>query len=113
MAVTVQNARALSPEQVRRWSQLQLADRSLASAFFRPEFTQAVASVREDAFVAVLEETDRIVGFFPFHRDALGVGKPIGGRLSDYHGVIAEAGAQWDAESLVRQCGLRAWDFNH
>ena len=48
MNATVTPARALSPGVVARWSELQLRDRCLASPFFRPEFTQAVAQVRND-----------------------------------------------------------------
>ena len=37
----------------------------------------------------------------------------MGGALSDFHGVIADARAVWDAGDLVRRCGLSTWDFDH
>jgi CelD/BcsL family acetyltransferase involved in cellulose biosynthesis len=113
MEITVLSAKELATPEAERWSSFQLADPSLASAFFRPEFARAVAEVRHDAYVGVLEDEAGVAGFFPFHKQAFRIGKPIGGRLSDYHGVVARAGARWDAEELVRRCGLRAWDFNH
>jgi CelD/BcsL family acetyltransferase involved in cellulose biosynthesis len=103
----------LTDEHVRRWSELQHADPSLASAFFRPEFTQAVAATRDDVFVAVLEDEGRIVGFFPFQRGRWRIGRPVGGKMSDYHGVIADRSLELNPSGLLRGCGLRMWIFNH
>ena len=113
MQVTVLPAAAIAAEQLERWSALQLADATLASPFFRPEFTLAVAAVGRDVRVGILEEEGRAVGFFPFERRTGGIGRPVGGAFSDYHGVIAEPGVAWDAGWLVRACGLRAWEFDH
>jgi CelD/BcsL family acetyltransferase involved in cellulose biosynthesis len=41
------------------------------------------------------------------------MGKPVGGRLSDFQGVIAPPGLEYTAADLVRSCGLAAWDFDH
>ena len=88
-------------------------DAALDSPFFRPEFTQAVAAVRGDVEVAVLEENGEPAGFFPYQRGGWGGGRPVGGRLCDFQGVIARPGLVWRADELVRDCGLRAWDFDH
>ncbi|WP_157861454.1 GNAT family N-acetyltransferase [Desulfurivibrio alkaliphilus] len=85
----------------------------MASPYFRPEFTQAVAEVREDLFVGLMEAENRVVGFFPFHRRWGGVARPVGLGLSDYHGVIAEPEADWTAEGLMRGCRLVRWEFDH
>jgi len=61
----------------------------------------------------VMEEGRETIGFFPFQRGLLRVGGPVGGRLSDFQGVIAVAEADWSAEDLIRGCGLRIWDFDH
>jgi CelD/BcsL family acetyltransferase involved in cellulose biosynthesis len=112
-SVSVIPAGELSDELVGRWSQLQLADPNLASAFFRPEFTQVVAASRGRVFVAVLEHAGGIAGFFPFQRNAWGIGAPVGGSMSDYHGLIAEPSLPLDPLRLLRGCGLRMWSFNH
>ncbi len=106
-------AAELTPELLSAWSRLQQADRSLESPYFRPEFTQAVAAVRGDVEVAVLEEGGEPVGFFPFQRAHGGMGRPVGGRMSDFQGVIVQKGVEWNAEELIRGCGLTAWDFDH
>ncbi|MEP6667584.1 MAG: GNAT family N-acetyltransferase [Chthoniobacter sp.] len=106
-------ARELTPAEVAAWSVLQKADPSLASPFFRPEFTMAVAGSREDARVAIMEDDEGVAGFFPFEAGQDGVGRPMGGLLSDYQGMIGRVGLQWDAVKLVQRCGLRSWRFDH
>jgi len=96
-----------------RWRQIQEADPRLASPYFRPEFTECVAAVRDDVSIGVVEEAGRIVGFFPFHRGRGGVGRPIGLGLSDYQGVIVEGDPAWTAEELLRGCGLVSYAFDH
>jgi CelD/BcsL family acetyltransferase involved in cellulose biosynthesis len=109
---TVSAAR-LTADQLAAWACFQQADPALHSPFFRPEFAQAVAAVRPDVEVAVLEESGVPAGFLPYHRKAHNVGGPVGGRFSDYQGVIARHGVTWDPEELVRGCGLSAWNFDH
>ena len=113
MNVTVIRANELTADLMREWDRIQRASPELASPYFRPEFTAAVAIVRGDVRLAVLREGERIVGFFPFQRNWLGIGKPVGGALSDYHGVIIEPGIELNVRSLLRACGLVVWDFNH
>ena len=113
MRVTVLPAGAMCADHVVLWSRLQQANPHLASPYFRPEFTAAVAAVRSDVYVGVLQEGGETVGFFPFQRSWAGVGRPVAGRLSDYHGVIAATDYRWDSGELVRACRLRAWDFDH
>ena len=113
MKVVHVGARELTDDDVRLWSVLQEAAPDLASPYFCAQFTLAVASARDDVYVGLLRDGGRTVGFFPFQRDEAGVGRPVGGKLSDYQGVVAEAGARWTAEELLRGCGLARWEFNH
>jgi CelD/BcsL family acetyltransferase involved in cellulose biosynthesis len=95
------------------WRALLARNPRLVSPFFCPEFTLAVAGARSDARVCVIEEGRQTLGFFPFQRGALGSGRPVGGKLSDYHGVIAEQHAAWDVDELLRACKLAFWEFDH
>ena len=74
MKVTVIHARRLTPELQEMWSDIQQSDASLASPYFRPEFTAAVSAVRDDVYVAVLQDAGEVVGFFPFQRNHAGDG---------------------------------------
>ena len=111
MKITIVPGRHLTPEHIRAWSALQVAVPALSSPFLCPEFTVAVAAVRDDVRVAVLEQGGRMVGFFPHQRGRWFVGEPVGGWLNDLQGVIIPPGADWDAGSLIRACGLLEWRF--
>jgi CelD/BcsL family acetyltransferase involved in cellulose biosynthesis len=95
------------------WRSIQARHDIFASPYFCPEFVQAVASVRRDVRVVVIENGGRPAGFFPHQRAAWGRGRPVGGPLSDYHGVIAERGSDWSVPGLMRAAGLAAWSFDH
>jgi CelD/BcsL family acetyltransferase involved in cellulose biosynthesis len=113
MKIAVLSADQLTSDHVQAWSRWQRADAALDSPFFRPEYAQAVAAVRTDVKIAVLEEDGEPAGFFPFQHGRWGAGKPIGGRMTDFQGLVGRPGLTWDAEELVRGCGLAAWDFDH
>lgn len=113
MNVEVFPADRLTPELVAAWSEIQRSEPLLDSPYFRPEFTLAVAAVRGDVEVGVLEEGGRPVGFFPFQRDKGGVGRPVGGRMSDFHGVIAPRDLSFAPGQLLAGCRLTAWHFDH
>jgi CelD/BcsL family acetyltransferase involved in cellulose biosynthesis len=104
---------ALTPDHWSAWAEIQASEPSLASPYFRAEFTQAVARVRSDVQVGVIERGGRPVGFFPFQRGDWGIGAPVAGRLSDFHGVVAAADLEFDVAALLRGCRMNAWDFHH
>lgn len=103
----------LSDDELAAWTQWHQADPLLWSPYFHPGFTQAVASIRNDVEVAVLEDADGLAGFFPFQRSGFGFGRQVGGRLCDFQGVITRPGFVFDADELIRNCRLSAWDFTH
>jgi CelD/BcsL family acetyltransferase involved in cellulose biosynthesis len=95
------------------WLHLQEQTGVYESPYFRPEFTQAVAAVRDDVEIAVLLQERQTVGFFPFQRGKLGLGKPVGGKLSDYHGPLVREGVKFDPQELIADCHLASFDFDH
>lgn len=95
------------------WRSIQEREPRFESPYFCPEFTQAVAAVRDDVRVVVIENDGRPAGFFAHQRAAWGRGSPVGGPLSDYHGVIAAPGAEWRVEELMRAARLAIWRFDH
>jgi CelD/BcsL family acetyltransferase involved in cellulose biosynthesis len=113
MRVEVISARELTPDQVAAWSRLQQADPRLDSPFLRPEFTQAVAAVREDVEVGILQENGQWLGFFPFQRNKDNIGVPVGSPANDIQAVVVSGDVAWNAEHLVRACELQAWKFDH
>ena len=77
--VTVVSARELGQVELDRWASIAESDPRLSNPFLRPEFTLAVADVRDDVRVGMLERDDTLVGFFPFQVGRSGVGHPVGG----------------------------------
>ena len=110
---SIERCAALTRQELDTWSRIQDEDPDLASPFFCPEFAAAVDAARGDVYVAVLEESGKIVGFFPFHRNTLAAGWPVGRKLSDSHGVIIERRVSWTARELLRTSRLKTWEFDH
>lgn len=94
-----------------RWLALRQSNPALASPFFCPEFTLAVADTCPDVRIAVLEEGNTTVGFFPF-QSRWSVGVPVGRLLSDHHGVICAPGTRWEWGDVLRGAGLSCWRFD-
>jgi CelD/BcsL family acetyltransferase involved in cellulose biosynthesis len=105
-------ADALSSEHHQQWRALQRSNPALVSPCFCPEFTGAVAAVRDDVRVAILTDRAGIVGFFPYQKRR-SVGSAVGAPLSDHHGVIAAPGTVWRWEELLAATGLSVWAFDH
>ena len=113
MRIDVIPGKELTPDLAARWSEVQRSSSELASPFFCSQFFRAVAAVRDDVQVGVLQEGNRIVGFFPFQRYRLGIAGPVGGHLSDYQGLVVEKEVDWDAAELLQECGISNWNFDH
>jgi CelD/BcsL family acetyltransferase involved in cellulose biosynthesis len=111
--VTVIRADEVDSSVQQRWDQFRLADPLLASPYFCIEYVRAVARVRPDVRVAVVECDGLVRGFFPYQRAAARVAAPVGGRLSDWHGLVSDAALELPARALLRACGLHIWDFDH
>jgi CelD/BcsL family acetyltransferase involved in cellulose biosynthesis len=103
----------LAPDERQAWHEIQAASPAHSSPYFRLEFAEAVAKVRADVEVAVLSRSGQTVGFFPFQRGKLNLGKPLGGKLSDYHGLLLRDGVEFSPAKLLGACRLAAWDFDH
>lgn len=106
-------AAELTSDIVSAWKEILAANSDLTSPYYRPEFTRSVAAVRNDVRVAIFEEGREIVGVFPFQRSRLGAGRPVGGRLNDFHGAIVRPGVRWSAGDFLRGCQLSSWWYSH
>jgi CelD/BcsL family acetyltransferase involved in cellulose biosynthesis len=104
--------RDLSPDLVVRWEDILKASPELASPYFRPEFVQLAAGIREGVEIGVIRDAQEIAGFFTFERHGA-IARPVGGTLSDYQAVIAATGVPWTVEEIMAGCGLKAWEFDH
>ena len=95
------------------WRKTQASDPCFQSPYFSPEFTLAVASVRSNVRVVLIEQDNQPVGFFPHERNRWGTGRPVGGPMSDYHGVLMRPNIEWSLASLMKAADLSTWAFDH
>jgi len=113
MNVQVIKAVELTPDLRERWDQIQTANSPFQSPYFRPEYALAIARLRSDVEIAVLEEGGQPLGFFAYQRDRWNVASPVGGRINDYQGVVVDPQLCWSADDLLRQAKLRGCRFDH
>ncbi len=85
----------------------------LANPFLSPEFALAVGRTRRGVRIAVVREDGEPAAFFPFQKTHSGVGRAVGLGLSDSQGLVHRPGFTWDAQELLRACGLAVWEFDH
>ena len=103
----------LSEGELSEWRSFQQENPSLSSPYFCPEYTLAVAEVRDDVRITIVEDGADIVGFFPYQRSPLGFGRPVGGNLTDYHGLISRRDLAIDPFDLLRASHIVSWEFSH
>jgi len=107
------DAAHLDPSLRAAWTALTVGNPVLASPYFAPEFTEAVASVTRTARLLVVEEDGRIAALLPMQRRAPGLYGPIGGPLNDIHGLIAPAGTTVDSADLLANAGVGMMSLRH
>ncbi|HKQ37802.1 MAG TPA: GNAT family N-acetyltransferase [Verrucomicrobiae bacterium] len=113
MLIRIVPGRQLAGEVQDWWLEAQRGNPALSSPYFSPEFTAAVSGVRDDIYVAVVEDKGAIVAILPFQRTRWGAGRPVGGPVSDFQGIISHGDVALDPQWLGRGCGVRFWDFPH
>jgi CelD/BcsL family acetyltransferase involved in cellulose biosynthesis len=113
MKVTVVRPGELGTPELELWREMARGSAALRNPFLSPEFTLAVGNARPAARVGVLEESSRIVGFFPHERRGRLLGTAVGAGISDCQALVHLPGLVWDAKELVRACGLPVWEFDH
>jgi CelD/BcsL family acetyltransferase involved in cellulose biosynthesis len=113
MKIELKRTGELTDDHWSLWRAIQEGTPVYESPYFRIEFVRAVAKVRSDVEIAVLIDGESPIGFFPFQRGKFQLGKPIGGKLSDYHGPLVWPGTRVDPLAILEACKLASWDFDH
>lgn len=113
MKVSVVRPQELGSQELASWRSMQGSDRALANPFLSPGFTLATARARPTTRVAVLEEGQHVVGFFPFDQARMRVGRPVAPGVADCQGIVHSPGFEWDTRELLKGCQLDVWEFGH
>lgn len=112
MKIDVITPDQLTNQDTQQWLRFLDLNPSLESAYFRPEFAEAVGRVRPQTRIAVISDDDQTLAFFSYEQQGR-QGRPLCGRLSDFQAIIAPPTFRIEPEELVRGCGLNVWDFDH
>ena len=114
MDIDVLRPNALTAEMVARWRALQAADPNLDTPFLSPLWAQSVERAQSDPGlkVAVLSQGGEAKGFMAFRAGPFTAMAP-GAPMSDYQGLVAEAGLLLDPKRLVQALGVGRFDFSH
>jgi len=112
MKVSVARPHELDEVHLERWRGFQRSDERLLNPFLSPEFALAVGRARSTARVAVLDD-GRGTGYFAYERGWMGIGRPIGSGICDAQAVVNGPDMHWEAQELLRGCGLAVWEFDH
>ena len=100
-------------QHIQCWREIHQSRPELDSPFFAPEYSALVAKELPDLQVAVISQGGKTTGFFPFHRNEFGIGKPAGKFLNDFQGIVCSPELSLDTEHLLRASKLKGWEFNH
>ncbi|MEU9206404.1 GNAT family N-acetyltransferase [Streptomyces sp. NPDC048415] len=111
--ITIHRLDELSVSLRQAWHRAMDESPEYANPFLSPEFATGIGRYRGGARVAVLHEYGEPVGFFPYERNSLGVGRAMGLGLSDCQALVHRPGVTWDAQELLRACGLSIFEFDH
>ena len=111
--IDVKSYSALSQQELAQWDSIQCDEAAFHHPFFSYHFASAVAKARQDVKVAVLRSAGDIVGFFAFQGDENTPAEPIGGKISDYQGVVIRSGYSWDVTTLFSACQISSWSSRH
>ena len=112
--IAVKPPGALAPAERAAWAAAVDAA-AVPTPYLSPEFAELVDELRGGVKVALLYRTggDAPAGFFPFQTDGRGEGRPVGGALNDFHGLLAPPDLPVDPAALLDACELRVWRFDH
>ncbi|MFE9453730.1 GNAT family N-acetyltransferase [Streptomyces sp. NPDC006739] len=113
MDITIHRPDELTPSLRRAWHRAMDESPEYANPFLAPEFATGIGRYRGGTKVAVLHEDGEAVGFFPYERTALGVGRAVGLGLSDCQALVHRPGITWNARDLLAACGLSIFEFDH
>ena len=111
MKATVCRPGELGATELERWRAIQTASAAVRHPFLSPEFALAMGEASKQARVAVFEDGGETVGFFSYNTNALGIARPIGGRLGYRQGFVCADELRWSWADLIRAAGIHAVEF--
>jgi CelD/BcsL family acetyltransferase involved in cellulose biosynthesis len=110
--VTIKTAEGLSRDERDAWRAFQARAPEIASPYFSLGYLDAMADVRGDVRVVVRSEAGAPVAFLPLQVGLMGHARPLGGPLSDHHGLIGEVTDGEAMTEMLARAGVSVFDFH-
>ena len=82
------------------------------SPYFRMEFAECCEEARPDTRVLIGRNEGRILGFLPLHLGKIGYARPLGGPLSDVHGVISREIDKVCLPDWLKSAGIPLFEYH-
>ena len=105
MTTQIVKPEQLTRDELRVWRGMLLANPTLNSPFFLPEFTFAISAVHSGVRVIVERQGGFPVAFLPYQSDLNRSPVAVGGSMNDFQGLICASGSDCSLiEILERAC---------
>lgn len=110
LTVAVKTARDMTEGERRAWMDMRAKNPALYSPYFHIEYIDLLAKHRDDVRVIIGYEDGQPSVILPVQ--GKGFARPVGAPMTDYHGFICAAGAQFDPAELLKSAGIGAYHFS-
>lgn len=112
-SVHVLAAHELCGDLDQQWQLLRKTNPYFASPYFDSNFIRAVAKVRQDVRIIMVEESGVPVCFLPIQENSRGRSVPAGGRLNDYHGILGKPQhSVTHFKKILKAADLKSYSFH-
>ena len=108
--VTVKRAQELSETDRMAWAALRASNPALYSPYFHFGYTALLSELRDDVYVACAYRGGLPIAFLPYQGAKFS--RPVGAPMTDYHGFICRADAEFEAAELLKDAGAGAFHFS-
>jgi CelD/BcsL family acetyltransferase involved in cellulose biosynthesis len=111
--VHVLGAHELCGDLEQQWQSLRQFSKFFSSPYFDANFIKAVAKVRQDVRIVMVEENGVPVCFLPIQENSKGHAVPAGGRLNDYHGILGKPEQTTrHFKRMLKSANLKSYSFH-
>jgi len=112
VSVDIKSPSRLSGVERAAWDEFLAAEPVWRTPFRSFAFAEAAAAARSDARVLVIRRRGRLEALLPLHLSPTGYARPLGGPVSDLHGLVARPDAEFDIVRVLAYAGVGAFAFS-
>ncbi|MEP3889621.1 MAG: GNAT family N-acetyltransferase [Hellea sp.] len=110
LTVSVKRAPELSETDRAAWAALRASNPLSYSPYFHLDYTELLAGLRDDVFVACVYEKDQPIGFLPYQGERFA--RPVGAPMTDYQGFICAPNTDLNPVEILKAAGIGAYHFS-